>query len=61
LGGQRVHHADRVRTLSGKYKCKRHLINPKRFFHRKDAKSFVLLRPRVQQNPLHPFGGANVR
>jgi hypothetical protein len=31
--------------------------------HRKDAKSakdFGLLRPRVQRNPLHPFGGVNV-
>jgi hypothetical protein len=31
--------------------------------HRKGAKSakiFILLRPGVQQNTLHPFGGANV-
>jgi hypothetical protein len=25
----------------------------------KSAKIFDLLRPGVQQNPLHPFGGAN--
>src|SRR3989344_8338107 len=35
----------------------KYYLSPQR---RKERKGFVLLRPRVQQNPLHPFGGAHV-